>query len=248
MAAFKGTPGPIYNIHDNLGDNVPKWGFGTAEQRPDYRTDVPVSSTDHLDIIPDSQPFKYDSKKPRPFGTAPRDQMNNAMIFKYHPQAFYGKMSPGPSAYRVEDADRAQRTRSNPGPFGLKTKILEEKFPSTPASVGPGLYKPMVAIGSQLVSTKKTLPNWTVGKAPRFGLPTPVNQQLDVYEPESALGKQAKSKKKTYPSFSFGTGTRAGRERTALGNSHKPAHRIQHPMLPVRNTVIKMGPPPSQYI
>jgi hypothetical protein len=87
------------------------------------------------------------------------------------------------------------------GAQGLKNQI------STPGAVGPGRYVPEAASNT---SNVKTMPRWTMPKAP---LPEAAARKFDrhqTYDNRSGLGSQVSSKNRSSTRTSFGTSNRAG--------------------------------------
>ncbi|CEL94589.1 unnamed protein product [Vitrella brassicaformis CCMP3155] len=237
---LKHSPGPIYDPRGDEGKaNMHVFSFGDAKQRPDYRSEVPISTTDLMGIVPDSQSFKFKGVHPPPFGTGTRFNNRDATIVKSHPAALYGQTSPGPAGYHPDILKIRRSIRASS--FGLKTPVLGA-IVQTPSAVGPGSYPLVSSVGHQAESGRQTLPIHSFPKDNRFGERAPQNDTfLDTGDPRSCLGRQVKSKNRTNPTFSFGHGTRDMRAKTALvGDSGEPkGHlRLEHPDLPVRREIM----------
>jgi len=243
----KDTPGPIYNVPNDLG-SAQKFGFGTAPQRVYMKSKYPDSSVDLIMHTVDSGYAKFQTPPSFYFGTEAKDCMKNAAITKNHQAAALGVGSPGPAAYLP--AAKAHLEEQPTYPFGVKTKILEQSA-STPLNVGPGKYKLAKAIGKQALSTRQSLPQWGFSKSKRFPESKP---DLTVLEPKpnnSAMGKQVLSRSRSAPSPGFGTATRDHRSKTGcfiLPEDKGPANdkgepHMHHPKIQVEKMIVKYSPP-----
>ena len=91
-----------------------------------------------------------------------------------------------------------------------------EKCKAGRGTPGP-VYKHLLGIGKQALSTAPSAARTHFGTAPRFKHATRHSMNMtpgagQYATHKSALGKQVYSKKKTLPSFGFGTSTRQGME------------------------------------
>ena len=76
---------------------------------------------------------------------------------------------------------------------------------STPGNVGPGRYVPEACSDP---SNKKTMPRWSLPKAPRSTMQKKLDRN-QTYDTRSGVGKQKLSKNKTGRSCHFGTSGRS---------------------------------------
>jgi hypothetical protein len=246
------TPGPIYNVPNDLGQ-APKFGFGTGPQRVYVKPGgkYPDSSVDLIMHTVDSGYAKFQTPPAFYFGTEAKDCMKNAAITKNHQAAVSGAIGPGPAAYIPNINSSLEEAPSYP--FGVKTKILELPS-STPLGVGPGKYALNKAIGKQALSTRSTLPSWSMNKSKRFPNSKP---DMTVLEPKipGTLGKQVLSRTKSAPCFGFGTATRDHRSKTGCyilpedsGPANDKGHfRGEHPKLQMQKMVVKYSGPTMNY-
>lgn len=214
-----GRDSPGFNYSPKRQLELPKWGFGTARQRPlakQNKYNEPYN--DLIGNVPDSQAFKYQQRSCR-IGTCARDVACNSPDFCGFPP---GTISPGPQRYNPDKAPPCFRLAHAPGidniapSFSIrqKTKILEH-VSQTGAKVGPGVYPLPDACGEQPSSVKPSLPRWNICKQDRF-------QERRKMPDAGRLWDGMKDQKEkncrafnSAPSFSFGTSTRGHQQRVA---------------------------------
>jgi len=241
----KSSPGPIYNVPSDLGTGL-RYSFGCAKQRPTMKMNFNDASVDLIGAMPDSQYAKYENTKGSHFGTEARDSMKNSVLTKNCPQMNFGRESPGPASYLPDTAPVLERPESYM--FGMKTKVPGSKC-QTPVNVGPGKYKPLVAIGKQPISRYRTMSSWGFSKGSRFPKST---QDLSILTPDpplSSMGKQVLSRVRSAPSSGFGTATRGQVAKTFFVQVPEdkgpvatwPHAQLDHPRLPMDKTVVKWG-------
>jgi hypothetical protein len=238
------SPGPVYSIPSAVGEG-PSYGFGTAPQRHHGRAKYPDTSVDLTGATVDSQSCKFHATKGVVFGTEQKAETNNTVLLKTHPQAHFGKESPGPTAYTPRDKDVTRQTEPRYS-LGEKTKILSTKA-QTPRNVGPGSYPPTASMGEQPSSAKKSMPSWSFGNSKRM---PPLRKSDAVLDPNpdlSAFGQQVLSGKKSSAYFGFGTATRDHKAKTFLvqtpldkgPRATMPTPRQHHPKLAPEKEIIK---------
>lgn len=237
------SPGPVYSLATSVGEGA-QYGFGTAPQRLHGRAKYPDTSVDLTGATVDSQKCKFPTTKGVVFGTEQVGEMKNAVLLKSHPQASYGKASPGPTAYTPRDKD-VTKVSEPKFSLGEKTKILSAKS-QTPRNVGPGSYPPPTSMGGQPSSGKKSMPSWSFGNSKRM---PPLRKSDAVLDPNpelSAFGSQVSSSKKSAASYGFGTATREHKAKTFLVQTgldtgprgQWPTPRQHHPVLATEKEII----------
>eukprot|EP00928_Gymnodinium_smaydae_P067264 TRINITY_DN50204_c0_g1_i1.p1 TRINITY_DN50204_c0_g1~~TRINITY_DN50204_c0_g1_i1.p1 ORF type:complete len:345 (-),score=49.87 TRINITY_DN50204_c0_g1_i1:129-1058(-) len=205
------SPGFAYEPRRQRED--PKWGFGTAAQRPPMAPKkYNETYNDLVGNIPDSQIFKYQHRSAG-FGSLPRGAMSNAPDLCGFPS---GRISPGPQRYIPNKAStysvrlgHAPEIDQIPPSYTIrpKTKLMASDC-QTPAKVGPGIYPVPEACCEQASSVKPSLPRWNICKRERF----PESKKLpDDGRWWDGMKDQKEKNCRQYnsaPSFSFGTSTR----------------------------------------
>jgi hypothetical protein len=209
------------NIKGTIG-----FGFGG---RTDFTTvcagredpdDIPTN--DALDIMPDSQQFKYKRASKIIIGTEPRGKLKDATLLKNHAAAFYARDSPGPAAIGPEYGPTITpcRERMAPArPFGVKTKSAwMNSGGDNPPGVGPGRFERKdVSMGPQYLSKRRNQSVYKIGNAQRFPRGRGGDDQISKLEAaRSCLGKQPLVQNRSEPSVGFGTGSRDNRSRTKI--------------------------------
>ncbi|EER00906.1 hypothetical protein Pmar_PMAR002976 [Perkinsus marinus ATCC 50983] len=220
------SPGPVYRVESQIEDH--SYTFSTAAQRPSQKKRYPDSSVDLTNALVDSQPLKYPTVKGTIFGTDPKGHIKNATILKNHASAFYGRISPGPTAYSPDDKQTSRTPRAPRAILGSKTKILASEC-QTPAVVGPGTYPSPTSMGTQHLSQKwdrahrRNLSSYTFSKARRAGERSKKSSvdTMDRVDSTSrgaisSIGEQHDSRIATAPKFGFGTATRDHKAKTFL--------------------------------
>lgn len=242
--ATMNSPGPVYSVPSAVGEGS-KYGFGTASQREHTRPKYPDTSVDLTGATVDSQKHKFHSTKGVVFGTEQKDEANNSVLLRTHPQANFGKGSPGPTAYTPRDKDVTRATEPRYS-LGDKTKILAANA-QTPRNVGPGSYPPTTSMGEQPTSARRSMPSWSFGNAKRM---PPLKKSDAVLDPNpelSAFGQQVLSSKKSSAYYGFGTATRDHKSKTFLVQTgldkgprgQWPTPRQHHPKLAIEKEIIK---------
>jgi hypothetical protein len=231
------SPGAIYTVPSSLNTQT-SYSFGKASKTAALKHNRPAE--DLTLALPDSQSFKFVTFPSVLFGTDSRENMKNATILQNHPQAFFGKHSPGPQAYTVTQPPKHAVPSVT---FGSKTKILASDC-QTPANVGPGSYKKPAAVGVQVESDKPSQRTVKFGKAARAPSRKVVQPVTNVDGGVAAIGRQYSSKLKNAAVVVFGTGSRAGMEKVAMvgdavGVGAKP--RLPHPVLPLERDIVRFS-------
>lgn len=246
LAKGKGEgPGPVYHVPGSTGLG-PRFGFGTASQRTNWKTKYPDSSVDLTGASVDSQSVKFPGTRTTLFGTDSKDNMKNAVILKNHPQANFGIFSPGPCAYMPMETDVISKASPRIS-FGAKTKILSAES-QTPRNIGPGSYPPTESIGKQAQSKKRSIAAWSFAQEKRMPPLKPGDTVVDPSPNLSSFGKQVTSKSSSGPGYGFGTSTRDHKAKTFLVmspndrgpvSSWAPPHMV-HPKLPIERELLKI--------
>lgn len=241
LTSGRWSPGAIYQLPSSVRKGC-SFSFGKAPRssgRADRYTD---SSVDLTFATVDNQKFKFRDARMILFGTSARDSIKDGAMLIHNPQAFYGRGSPGPTAYSPPvPVDRNCQPCYH---FGMKTKVLASEC-QTPANVGPGIYPLPASVGPQADSTKPNLPCFKFARAPR-------QRQRELDQPVTALeaekpsiGRQFSSKLPNAPQVPFGNASRAQWNRLAPVFSEKdkpiahPPPRIQHPTLPLERDIVR---------
>lgn len=114
--------------------------------------------------------------------------------------------TPGPQYFPGDRPDKRQAPKFTMGVRRNKgaQDVLKNQT-STPGNVGPARYAPEACSDP---SNRKTLPKWTLPKAPR-GENRKKLDRNQTYDTRSGFNKQATSKNRTGQSCHFGTAGRA---------------------------------------
>lgn len=201
------------------------FGFGNRTDFTAVRNDPDdIPTNDALNILPDSQPFKYRRDASMVIGTEPKFKMKDAELIKNHQAAFFGRESPGPAAVGDEYGPKFTITKPKlapAAPFGIKTGAKNWVNPSgNPPDVGPGRHERKdTAIGPQFLTQRRNPQTHEFPHAPKF--PKDHNERkveniskLDAAR--SCFGKQVLNKNRSEPSVGFSVDTRDIRSRTKL--------------------------------
>ena len=239
------TPGPVYELPSTVGTSA-AFSFGTGPQRHVHKSQSLESSIDLLGSFVDDQHVKYHKTKTALFGTDTRENIKNAVILKHHPQAFYGKQSPGPAGYSLPEVIGREGSMIT---MGSKTKVLAANC-QTPDFLGPGSYPlPTTCGGSQFLSRIPNQPVFSFGKGQQR--PEPSERLRSMSQPVlrdsfsvNSIGNQVDSTKRSAGKPVMGSQTREQWAKMALvfavGDKRVSTQdRIVHPMLPYRHEVIK---------
>jgi hypothetical protein len=231
------SPGAIYEVKSTLDQNT-AFSFGKGPRS--HLRPQPLAEDMTFAMI-DSQKMKFASFPTVLFGTDTRDNLKNAVLLQNHPQAFFGKHSPGPQAYTVHQPPKSVVPSIT---FGHKTKILASDC-QTPANVGPGCYPLPASVGTQFESTKPSQRIVKFSKAARS--PTRRHSQpvTNVDGGVPSIGKQYSSKLPNAAQVVFGSSNRDHASKTALilspldkGISKGPV-RLPHPQLPLERDIVR---------
>lgn len=234
--------GPIYNVaKSSLGGCSYSFGGGkrdiTTLKRTSTRNkpgeffmpsnedidDFPTNMA--LDVLPDSQQFKYKREPTIMIGTEPRGKLNDAALLKNHSVAFYARSSPGPAAIGEAFGPKftATKPRMAPArPFGAKTCHKGNDWMAcgrgdNPVDVGPGRHdRRDVALGPQHLSVRRNQACHAFPQAPKFPK-TKSEDSISQYDAaRSCFGKQTLAKNRSEPSINFSADDRATRAKTKL--------------------------------
>lgn len=232
------SPGAIYQVNSSINHDT-AYSFGRAP-RSNSR---PLRAAEDLTFATaDSQVFKFPAFASVLFGTDSRDNLKNAVILQNHPQAFFGKHSPGPQAYRVSQPPKEVVPSIT---FGHKTKILASDS-QTPINVGPGSYPVPPSVGPQFESTKSSHPTFRFGRAARSPTRRVSQPVTNVEGGVPSIGRQFSSKLLNSSQVVFGSSTRDHAAKTALtltpldkGGSSAGPIRLPHPVLPLERDIVR---------
>lgn len=211
-----------------------------------------------LDVIPDSQPFKYPRDPTVMIGTEARGRLKDGSLLINHAVAFYARASPGPCAIGGEFGPSIGATRPNLAPartFGIKTKHKGTDWQTggdNPPEVGPGRYdRRDVSLGQQHLTHRRNQSCHEIPKANRWQSQRNVDDggisALDAAR--SSFGKQTLAKNRSAPSVGFSIDTRDSRSRTKLcitrsdegPKAAMPKFVARQPPLPMERHVMTSG-------
>jgi hypothetical protein len=238
------SPGPVYACQFPM-EVSRSCAFGHGPQRINAKQQAVESSNDLLGVIVDDQSAKFRKSVSVLFGTDSRDHIRNATILKHHPQAFYGKESPGPAGYTLQDSMGREGRHIS---MGSRTRILAAGS-QTPESLGPGAFTiPTTCGGKQFLSSFDNQPVFTFGKSTRKVYhETSRSRSQPILKDsfsQASIGPQADSTKPTAVRTILGSQTRDQRARTVLVLSPNEKHcipriSIPHPVLPSRIEIVR---------
>jgi len=233
------------------------------------KVDENLDCNNELQILVDSQQFKYGRDATILIGTEPRGRLKDAELIKNHAAAFFGRASPGPAAVGGAGGPDDKISRKRIGyamPFGVKVSKPDwQKINFSGDNVGPGMYpRKDIAVGKQHLSQRRNQPLNEFTKASTGRLPLEpkaedkneakkerfakdVISNLDAAK--TSCGKQVLSRNRSEPTVGFGRGTRDRRSRTAMCMTRedmgpsaympKPFHSM--PQLPMESRVMRAG-------
>jgi hypothetical protein len=241
----------------------PQIKFGTSK-RPDLSAifggkaedaaDIPTN--DALDVIPDSQMFKYPRAGEIIIGTDPIGKLNTAELMINHSAAFYARDSPGPAAIGDKFGPDFKATKKRIGfarPFGIKTKLKPDwqEITCLPAEVGPGMYPIRdVSIGQQHLTQRRNQPVHAIGRGPKFAKVRSEGSVISTIDADrSSFGRQALGKNRTEPTINFNCDTRKSRDRSQIcrtkldqgPSAFMPKFTAHIPYLPPERHVLASG-------
>lgn len=219
----KDSPGPAYSPKRQT--HQPHFGFGSSQARPMLGgPKYPEPSNDLIGItLKNSALSKYKSEPSMCIGASTRHAQVNAPDMCAFPM---GRESPGPMRYRSEVINgnfrfaHAPKVDQSAPAYTIRQKTNDpgaKDTGDTPAKVGPGAYKINGGCGEQLLSTKASLPQWSVHKIDRF-------QKSERERPDAGrLWDGGGDKKLKFsrsfsasPSVGFGTSTRGAAQRAGI--------------------------------
>jgi len=267
--------GPIYDVHkSSLGGA--KISFGTAKRDittlkktsvknkpgefflPNNEDPDDLDTNKALDVLPDSQQYKYKREPTIAIGTEPRGKLKDAALLQNHSVAFYARSSPGPAAIGEEFGPKWQSTKPRMGharPFGMKTKNKGDDWMasnrgSNPDDVGPGRHdRKDDSLGQQHLSRRRNQAVHAFPSAPKFPR-TKSDDVISQYDAaRSCFGKQTLAKNRSEPSINFSADNRDTRAKTKLcitrsdegPRATMPKFVARQPMLPSERSVMGAG-------
>lgn len=247
--------GAIYDLPSTLDlKSGVAFTKGSATELLKMKGDECLLSNDELNILVDSQQFKYGRDSTILIGTEPRGRLKDAELIKNHSAAFFGRASPGPAAIGEQYGPKFDITKKRMAmamPFGQKaTKPDWQCLSCLPPNVGPGMYpRKDISVGTQHLSQRRNQTVNAFTKAPKFAAPRNADSVSLLDAAKSCHGKQVLSKNRSEPSIGFGVGTRDRRSRTAICMTKddlgpkafmpKPFHAV--PRLPMEREVMTAG-------
>lgn len=179
------------------------------------KDDIPTN--DALDLVPDTQRFKYRKDPITIIGTEPRGKLKEAELIKNNQVAFYACSSPGPAAIGGEFGPNHGPTQTNygsAGKFAQAKRVAEKPKGDNPPEVGPGRHdRRDVALGQQHLSHRRNQPCNEFGRAPKFPKDRKEDTICQLDAAKSSLGKQVLNKNKSAPSVGFSCDNRDKRNR-----------------------------------
>lgn len=230
--AGKHSPGPVYPAISSMGpnpdstkENGNRWTFSKSARFPERETlvprannngknDMPVSKSD---LKPGFGKMPMSTKRSMPqytFGTGSRDAMKQVVdgeTTREYGESF-PRASPGPNVCNNRTANGPQVSstkRSNPSwVLGSERRFkydFEKQGASMPAA---GTYDIPGAMGSQPLSTKKSLPQFSFSaseRPPMLSTDSPGPGSLNL---KGGNGRQVDSRKKSNASWGFGSAPR----------------------------------------
>jgi len=213
-----------------------------------------IPSNDAMDLLPDSQQFKYKKEPTIIIGTEPLGKLKQAELMKAHAAAFYGRTSPGPAGVGGDYGPKFEITkpRMSPArPFACKTQLIWPGMYNNPPEVGPGTFERRdVSIGPQYLTKRRNQSTHAFPQAPKFGPDAKMDDMISKYDAaRSCLGKQVLHKNRSEPSINFNCDSRHTRSRTKLcmtkvdegPKSNMPKMHIAMPNLPSEKAVLSSG-------
>jgi hypothetical protein len=247
--------GPKYDLPSTMDVKEGRGAGFTKGCSTDFlniRPEDGISTNDELEILVDSQQFKYPRDATHVIGTDPRGKLKDAELIKNHAAAFVGRNSPGPvyggsggPNYKCTKPTQAQAVR-----FGQKLPSKWQEISDTPVQVGPGIYRRKDdSIGRQHLSQRKNQPVNEFPHGPKFEKTRSADAVSQLDAAKSSVGKQSLSINKSEPSVGFGRGTRNQRSRTAIcitsadmgPKAHMPKLHMSMPRLPMESEIMKAG-------
>lgn len=229
--------GHIYKVKSTLASNA--IGFGTAKRdittlkrtsttqyrpgeffAPQVEDPDDIPTNDALDLIPDTQPFKYRKDPTIIIGTEPRGKLKEATLMKNHSVAFYGRDSPGPAAIGGEFGPQLGPTKpsfAQGSKFQQSKRQVEKAKGDNPPEVGPGRHsRKDFALGQQHLTQRRNQMVNEFSHAPKFKKERVEDTISKVDAARSALGKQVLNRNRSEPSVGFSVDNRQTRSKTKL--------------------------------
>eukprot|EP00933_Yihiella_yeosuensis_P005354 TRINITY_DN109854_c0_g1_i1.p1 TRINITY_DN109854_c0_g1~~TRINITY_DN109854_c0_g1_i1.p1 ORF type:complete len:312 (-),score=46.89 TRINITY_DN109854_c0_g1_i1:273-1208(-) len=246
------------NLPSTLDTNmcaIPNFGFGGRSDFVAVKYDPDsIPSNDAMDIIPDSQPFKYKRDGTIVIGTCPRGKLKDAFLMKNHASAFFARDSPGPAAVGGDCGPKFEATKPRMAParpFGIKTYLKWDGQGDNPPEVGPGTFERKdSSFGPQALSKRRNQSTYAFGKAAKFPKDRAQGDIISQYDAaRSCFGKQVLNRNRSAPSIGFSADSRDTRSKTKCcitkldegpkANFVKPVFRM--PALPAEKAVMRSG-------
>eukprot|EP00441_Pelagodinium_beii_P038961 CAMPEP_0197648108 /NCGR_PEP_ID=MMETSP1338-20131121/27557_1 /TAXON_ID=43686 ORGANISM="Pelagodinium beii, Strain RCC1491" /NCGR_SAMPLE_ID=MMETSP1338 /ASSEMBLY_ACC=CAM_ASM_000754 /LENGTH=311 /DNA_ID=CAMNT_0043222047 /DNA_START=96 /DNA_END=1031 /DNA_ORIENTATION=- len=201
---------------------APSFGYGGRTDFTAIKVDQSsIPTNDAMDLLPDSQPFKYKKEPTIIIGTEPRGKLKDATLLKSHAAAFYGRSSPGPAAVGDEYGPKFEITKPRMAParpFASKTKLVWPGQGDNPPEVGPGTFERKdSSIGPQHLSRRRNQSTHAFPHGPMRGPNLKPDEMISKYDAaRSCLGKQVLQKNRSEPVVGFNHDSRDTRSKTKL--------------------------------
>lgn len=221
------TPSAIGVQHESTVETAPMSSFGTEARlpKPANRTAPGPGAYTLRSTVYGPQLLSGTATAAKaPFGSSTRDHA--VKVYQEDAdKAYYGLGSPGPCTYKVYSMHGRQleSTKDSSGvtKIGKSQRFDYAEMKRAAETPGAGQYRLRGAVGTQSVSTKKTMPTPRIGTSTRDGAkkqfistdhekaqygensPGPVTAHMT-----SSMGRQTLSRKSSRPSYGFGTAKR----------------------------------------
>eukprot|EP00927_Polykrikos_kofoidii_P052269 TRINITY_DN46060_c0_g1_i1.p1 TRINITY_DN46060_c0_g1~~TRINITY_DN46060_c0_g1_i1.p1 ORF type:complete len:216 (-),score=20.86 TRINITY_DN46060_c0_g1_i1:122-769(-) len=213
-----------------------------------------MSTHSILDVVVDSQPFKYKIAAKTKIGTEPKGKLKQAELMKAHGAAFFGRESPGPAAIGDDygPKDTATRPRMAPArPFGKKLETPNwMQISDLPEEVGPGRYPEKDrSIGPQHLTHRRNQSVHAFPHGPKFAKVRSADTISTLDAARSCFGKQPLGKNRSEPTINFNCDSRSTRDKSMVCRTRQdmgpqatmPKFRMSMPTLPPERVVLKSG-------
>lgn len=265
--------GPVGGQRSTLGGV--SFGFGTAKRDittlkrtsttrykpgefflPNNEDVDDVDTNAALDVVPDSQQFRYIREPTIRIGTEPRGKLKDATLLHNHSVAFYARSSPGPAAIGGEFGPQVGPTKPNLAParpFGARTHHKGTdwmRFGSNPEDVGPGRHERRDAsMGQQHLTQRRNQACHEFPKQAKFAKNRTDSAISKLDAARSSLGKQCLGRNRSEPSINFSADSRETRSKTKMCMTRQdegpkatmPKFVARQPPLPVERTIMTSG-------
>jgi len=265
--------GPKYNLKSSLSTRTCSFGVAkrdittlkktsTSRNKPGEfmppQNDDPDNrpTNDALDVIPDSQTYKYGRDPTIIMGTEARGRLNDAQMLVNHAAAFYARESPGPASVGGPGGPDFNVGKPSLAPartFGAKTVHKGTDWMrcgDNPEDVGPGRHdRKDVSLGPQYLTKRRNQTVNVFPKAERLKATKSESTISKLDAAKSSMGKQALNRNRSEPSINFNADDRSTRAKTMLCMTKQdrgptaslPKFVARQPPLPMEKHVMRGG-------